>query len=73
MKIETDYSVGDEVFFMQDNKIDCGSIDGLYVKVNNGKTEIKYSIYVYKDGWLSGGQLYKTQEELAKSLLIKWR
>lgn len=85
MVIETQYELGDEVFFLHQNKIRNGILDNIIIRASlnyglkphpEGKKEmvtdkenkkITYTVY-YEIGEIQVKQLFKTKEELIKSL-----
>lgn len=71
MTIETKYNIGDEVWFMNENKVYVSFIEDVRVKRNNKNTKIEYMVESMqkKDFGLKKEQdLFPTKEELIKSL-----
>lgn len=71
MTIETKYNIGDEVWFMNENKVYVSFIEDVRVKRNNKNTKIEYMVESMqkKDFGLKKEQgLFPTKEELLKSL-----
>lgn len=80
MKIETKYNIGDEVFFMDNNRVEKGFIDSIRVAVfdtieNVEEDEERYenkTRYTIKgkghDILFKGERLFLSKEELLKSL-----
>lgn len=71
MTIETKYNLGDEVWFMCENKVYVSFIEDVRVKRNNKTTKIEYMVESMqkKDfGLKKESDLFPTKEELLKSL-----
>lgn len=71
MTINTKYNIGDEVWFMNENKAYVSFIKDVMVKRNNKNTKIEYMVESMqkKDFGLKKEQdLFSTKEELLKSL-----
>jgi hypothetical protein len=71
MAIETRYNIGDEVWFMNENKVYVSFIEDVRVKRNSKNTKIEYMVESMqkKDFGLKKEQdLFPTKEELLKSL-----
>jgi hypothetical protein len=71
MTIETKYNIGDEVWFMNENKAYVSFIEDVRVKRNNKNTKIEYMVESMqkKDfGLKKESDLFPTKEELLKSL-----
>jgi hypothetical protein len=71
MTIETKYNIGDEVWFMNENKVYVSFIEDVRVKRNSKNTKIEYMVESMqkKDFGLKKEQdLFPTKEELLKSL-----
>lgn len=71
MTIETKYNIGDEVWFMNENKVYVSFVEDVRVKRNNKNTKIEYMVESMqkKDFGLKKEQdLFPTKEELLKSL-----
>lgn len=73
MTIETKYNIGDEVWFMHDNKAKRGTIIKIDVSLerdmnsqNVGKS-VQYSIFNFHAPYI-GTHLFHTKEELLNSL-----
>lgn len=73
MKIETKYNIGDEVWFMHDNKVKSGTIIKIDVVLerdmnsqNVGKS-VYYGLYNFISPYIEQ-RLFPTKEELLKSL-----
>ncbi len=81
MDVSTKYSIGQEVFYMEDNRVRKGIISTIEIRVAGtsddqskrvGRIEVKYGLYT---GNLASGytlfsdiKLFPTKEELLKSL-----
>ena len=66
MKVKTKYNINDTVWFVSDNKIQCGRISGIGISV--GQTvAIMYSMYSGYDRILEE-KLFETKEELLNTL-----
>jgi hypothetical protein len=71
MTIETKYNIGDEVWFMNENKVYVSFIEDVRVKRNSKNTKIEYMVESMqkKDFGLKKEQdLFPAKEELLKSL-----
>jgi hypothetical protein len=71
MTIETKYNIGDEVWFMNENKVYVSFVEDVRVKRNSKNTKIEYMVESMqkKDFGLKKEQdLFPTKEELLKSL-----
>ena len=66
MKVKTKYNINDTVWFMSDNKIQCGMISGVGISVGQTVT-IMYSMYSGYDRILEE-KLFKTKQELLNTL-----
>lgn len=74
MEIKTDYNVGDKAWYMQHNQVLEEAVEGVTIEV--GKIWSKSGIwknpsvtYHFKStGYLESSSLFKTKEELLKSL-----
>ena len=69
MKIETKYSIGDEVWIMWKKKIYCVPIEAITVEAFCSKVVIRYDMVV-PNACISCREyaVYSTKEELLKSL-----
>ena len=73
MVIETLYSVGDEVYFFLQNKVQCGRVTGLEVGFYEGyleddsKKQLFYEVDFLQYDFLES-DLYQTREELIRHL-----
>ena len=75
MVIETKYNVGEDVFFMRDNRILHGNITAILIKVASipdSTKKVEYEICTYGTGiktvFYSENSLYTTKQELLSSL-----
>lgn len=71
MTIETKYNIGDEVWFIWENKVYVSFIEDVRVKRNNKNIKIEYMVESMqkKDfGLKKESDLFPTKEELLKSL-----
>lgn len=71
MDIKTKYNIGDEVWFMNENKACVSFIEDVRVKKNSKNTKIEYMVESMqkKDFGLKKEQdLFPSKEELLKSL-----
>jgi hypothetical protein len=71
MTIETKYNIGDEVWFMHNNKVYISFITDVRIKKNNVNTKIEYMVESMQKidfGIKKEFDLYSTKEELLKSL-----
>ena len=71
MTIETKYNIGDEVWFMNENKVYVSFIEDVRVKRNSKNTKIEYMVESMqkKDfGLKEESALFPSKEELLKSL-----
>ena len=70
MKIETRFSIGDEVYFMCDNKICIGNIDEIKVSINSNNDQS--TSYIVNSNCMrvhkTSENLFSSKEELLKSL-----
>ena len=72
MTIETKYNIGDEVWVIMNNRVECVKIQSVKLEVYTDYKVYKVEVYpVYYD--FCGGRYYETQlfptkEELIKSL-----
>lgn len=66
MEIQTTYSIGDTIFYMQDNKVRHSVIDLIDIHIANDDISIKYC----RRGYFTRDEkdLYTSKEELLKSL-----
>lgn len=73
MTIETKYNIGDEVWFMHDNKVKTAIIItiGVFVEIDMNSqyvsNSIQYGLYNFNHPYIEN-QLFPTKEELLKSL-----
>ena len=72
MDIKTKYDIGQSVFFMDNNKVQEGTIDRIHIEVryNGGKdnkVRISYSLFTTSK-FYEDKELFPTKEELLKSL-----
>lgn len=77
MKIETKYDIGQEAWFMWDNKATQRKVESIYVYINEGEQHEKYDIVGLKgddnvlyDCEFELEDLFPTKEELLKSLSL---
>ena len=73
MTIETKYNIGDEVWFMCENKVYVSFIEDVRVKRNNKNTKIEYMVESMqkKDfGLKKESDLYPHQRRIAKIVVI---
>lgn len=69
MKIETKYEIGQEVWFMHNNKPTCMPIKYIAINVHGIKqSTIQYVFQADGDIWLTEHKLFITKEELIASL-----
>lgn len=80
MTIETKFSIGDEVFYMKDNKVERGTVSSVFYCAigndrKNGELEeerVSYGLYVgncpSRGADYMEGHLFGSKEELLKSL-----
>ena len=73
MTIETKYNIGDEVWFMHDNKVKSGTIIKMCVVVERDinsqyvSKSVQYGFYNFNYTYIEN-RLFPTKEELLKSL-----
>ena len=68
MTIETKYNIGDEVWFMYENRAHKSKINAIYVSFYEDMQTVKYSFGNYIYEFKQNEELYLTKEELLKSL-----
>lgn len=70
MTIETKYSLGQKVFFLLNNKVECYPIVKIEVAVDGGKKLVNYTLHnsLGRMKPISEDLLFPTKEELLKSL-----
>ena len=75
MEINTKLSIGDEMFYMRDNKVQSVTltdmsinIDGALVEGDKPEITIEITYQTFGGGWLREEEVFATKEELLKSL-----
>ena len=68
MTIETKYNIGDEVWFMHENRVHKSKIGAIYITLYDDMRVVKYSFGNYILEFKENEELYRTKEELLKSL-----
>lgn len=61
--IDLEFNVGQDVFFIQDNKVWCQKISALEVRISMTEIKVNYTI-----SSITRNKIYATKEELLKSL-----
>jgi hypothetical protein len=68
MEIKTKHNIGDNLYYMRNNKIKKGVVSKVVVKVQSlNKIEICYKL----DSWVYEKCLFITKEELIKTLVVE--
>ena len=77
MTIETKYNIGDEVWAIVENEVQCNQIGGIKVQtdavmsrqdVSGVNIPIRIKYYLWDGNWVDEHKVFPTKEELLKSL-----
>ncbi len=68
MEVNTRFNIGDKVWYINDNRAVRSDITRVIISVESpGSCEVSYSLH-FGDTEIPEGQLFRTKEELLKSL-----
>ena len=65
MTIKTKYNIGDEVWFIRNNKVTLGFVEIINIRHTTFEEDIEYYVL---GNWYYESSLFPTKEELLKSL-----
>lgn len=66
MEVETKFNIGDNVYFITDNKVQKMDITGISISVNGNEPKIEYTLHF--DTNINENLVFASKEELLKSL-----
>ncbi len=66
MEVETKFNIGDNVYFITDNKVQKMDITGISISVNGNESNIEYTLHF--DTNINENLVFASKEELLKSL-----